>query len=168
MDSVGTIVAKWLAGERVALGTRRTFLVAVAASFLTLGFAVRDFRGFVRPLTHAKTPPPLPGDGGGGTKWGMPLRVRQEIFMEFATAEPTARAEGAKSFPGAALEWSAEDHRGSFERQRARELAAKYRVSIEQAYLCLDEGIRERWPGPDGEPLDARTVPLNPRRKYGF
>ena len=42
----------------------------------------------------------------------------------------------------------------------------RYGLTMSQVYLILDEGIRGRWPGPDGQPLDPHTVPLNPRRKY--
>lgn len=165
MDDLLKTAGDWLSGDKVRIRSRRTFLVALAISVLSFAYAVRDLRAFARPLTHAKPPPALPPDQGDA-RWGMPLATRKQVFAEFAAAEPAHRAEGARSFPGAALAWSADDHRGALERNKARELSGKYRVSLTQIYLCLDEGIREKWPGPDGNPLDAHTTPLNPRRKY--
>lgn len=165
MDDLLTTAGKWVSGEAVRIRTKRMLLVVSGVSLLTLFYAVRELRALARPLTHAKPLATLPAPAGD-SKWGMPLSMRREIFAEFAAAEPTNRAEGIRAFPGPALAWSAEDHRGAFERQKARELSSRYRVSLTQIYLCLDEGIHDKWPGPDGKPLDPHTVPLNPRRKY--
>lgn len=165
MDDLQTAVGKWLSGERVRVQSKRVFLVGIAFSVVTFVYAYRDLRALARPLTHAKPLAPLPADNGD-QRWGIPLATRKQIFSELAAAEPNARIEGARSFPGPALAWSAEDHRGAFERNKARELAGKYRLSLTQIYLCLDEGIREHWLGPDGAPLTPSVVPLNPRRKY--
>jgi hypothetical protein len=165
VDDLLKTAADWVAGEKVRIRSKRTFYVAVAISLVTFVIGFRNLRALAHPLTHAKPLAPLPADQGD-TKWGMSLASRKHVFAEFAAAEPAARVEGARAFPGPALLWSAEDHRGAFERNKARELAGKYRVNLTQIYLCLDEGIREGWPGPDGKPLDPHTVPLNPRRKY--
>lgn len=165
MDDLLKTAGDWLSGEKVRIGSKRTFLVAAGISVASFVIGFRDLRAFAHPLTHAKPLAALPADQGD-TKWGMALATRKQVFAELAAAEPGSRAEGARSFPGAALAWSADDHRGALERNRARDLAGKYRVSLTQIYLCLDEGIREAWPGPDGKPLDAHTTPLNPRRKY--
>jgi hypothetical protein len=45
-------------------------------------------------------------------------------------------------------------------------MAGKYRISLTQAYLILDEGIRNKWPGPDGTPLPATTPPLDIRTTW--
>ena len=167
MEDLLKTAGKWLSGDEVRVSTKRVFLVGVAISAVTIIVGVRDLRTIARPLTHAKPLAPLPPDEGD-MKWGLPLKTRRAIFDELAAAEPAARVEGARAFPGPALAWSAEDHRGAFERNKARELSGKYRCSLSAVYLSLDEGIRERWPGPDGKPLDPHTVPLNPRRKYDF
>jgi hypothetical protein len=167
VDDLLKTAGNWLSGEKVRIQSKRTLLIAVALSVLSFLYAFRDLRALARPLTHAKPLAPLPADVGT-TRWGVPIETRRQIFAEFAAAEPTSRAEGTKAFPGAALAWSAEDHRGAYERNKARDLASKYRLSLSQIYLCLDEGIHERWPGPDGKPLDPHTVPLHPRRKYDF
>jgi hypothetical protein len=61
--------------------------------------------------------------------------------------------------------WSREDDRGHYERVKMRELAARYEGTLTQMYLILDEGIRNKWPGPDGQPLPATTPPWDPRTK---
>lgn len=167
MDSVSTVVAKWFAGERVRVESRRMLGVVLACSVLTLGLAWREWRSAVRPLVSAKPPAPLPPDEGD-KRFGLPVGTRKRIFEELAAAEPHGRAEGQKGFPGVDLAWSAEDHRGAFERQKAAEVASRHRISLTQVYLILDEGIRERWVGPDGAPLTPTTVPLHPRRNYGW
>ena len=167
MDDLLLSAAKWLSGEAVRIRTRRALVILVGVSAIAFGYAGSRISKTMAPLVHAKPPPPLPPDQGD-VRFGVPLATRKEIFDEFAKAEPSARAEGVKGFPGPGMEWSAEDHRGAFERQKAAALSARYRLSLTQVYLCLDEGIRERWPGPDGKPLEARTVPLNPRRKNAF
>ena len=170
MDDLLHTARTWLSGEPVRLRTRRALVVAIGLHVIALGYATMKLKPIVRPLVHAVPPAALPAGPGDaqGDRFGLPLAKRKEIFEEFAAAEPQSRAEGQRAFPGPALAWSAEDHRGSFERQKAAQIAAKHRLNLSQVYLCLDEGIRERWPGPEGAPLDPRTVPLNPRRKYGF
>lgn len=167
MDRPGTLAAKWLAGERVSIRSRSMALVLFALSAGSLAYAWREWRDATGPLVTALPPAPLPPDSGD-TRFGVPLATRKKVFEDFAVAEPMGRAEGKKGFPGFELEWSAEDHRGAFERQKAAELSSRYRLSLTQVYLILDEGIREHWLAPDGEPLTPYTVPLRPRRKYGW
>lgn len=160
-------VLKWIAGDFV-LPRRRILAalwMAIAAAALSYAFVVT--RDMTRHLRTAKPPPPLPHDQGD-VRFGLPLATRKDIFRELASAEPNSRAEGKKSFPGAELAWSAEDHRGAYERKTVASIAQARGLSITQVYLVLDEGIRMKWPGPDGEPLTPFTVPLHPRRKYGW
>lgn len=163
----GQIVAKWLAGERVVIGSRRMLFAVVFVSLFSLAYAWREWKAAIYPLTSTKPPPAIPADQGD-TRFGVPLAVRKKVFEELASAEPGARAEGKRAFPGAELAWSAEDHRGSFERQKVAELSGRYGLSRTQIYLILDEGIRQKWTGPDGQPLAPNVVPLHPRRKYGW
>ena len=161
------IFAKWIAGDAVWVRSKRALGALSLVSVLALVYAATCGWPMVKPLVRAKPPRTLPPDAGD-VRFGVPLALRKEIFDEFAAAEPEGRAEGIKSFSGPALAWSAEDHRGAIERQRAAQIAARHRLSLTQVYLCLDEGIRAHWPGADGAPLEPHTVPLNPRRKYGF
>ena len=114
-------------------------------------------------LLHAKPPAAIAVEDAPGEKFRLPEPVRREIFAELATAEiaERARAIAANSWNGHV--WSREDDRGHYERVAARSSAAKHRVALAQVYLVLDEGIRERWPGPDGKPLAATTPPFSIR-----
>jgi len=163
----GQVVAKWLAGERVVIGSRRMLFALAFVSLFSLAYAWREWRGAISSLTTTRPPAPIPPDQGD-VRFGVALSVRKKVFEELAGAEPGARAEGKRAFPGGELAWSAEDHRGSFERQKVAELEGRYRLSRTQIYLILDEGIRQKWPGPDGQPLPPYVVPLHPRRKYGW
>ncbi len=143
--------------------SREEVLVFVALHAICLAVAVRTVASAVAPLTKA-APVPLVPEDRPGERFGVKDEIRKKIFQELAAAEPEHRLKGRASFPTEA--WSAEDHRASFERHLAANIAARYGLSLSQVYLIFDEGIRERWPGPDGQPLSPQTVPLKPRRKY--
>ena len=114
------------------------------------------------PITRDPRPAAL-ADGPGDIRYGLSEATRREIFKEIAAAEPNARQQGAAGFPG--QPWSQEDHRAAFERETIRSLAASKHLNLTQIYLVMDEGVRARWPGSDGKPLVATTIPLEPRRK---
>jgi hypothetical protein len=166
-QSLRDVALRWAVGDFVLVRSRIVLYVWLAAAAMSLAYAYVLVRDMTRPLRTAAPPPPLPPDSGD-IRFGLHLEVRKQIFAELAAAEPNARVEGKKSFPGPELEWSAEDHRGAFERKTAASIAATRHLSLTQVYLCLDEGIREQWPGPDGQPLSPKVVPLHPRRKYGW
>jgi hypothetical protein len=165
MKALFVAAVRWLAGEAPARAARRAFLVGACFSLLTLAYALTSAWRMIEPLAGG-VQPAVPADHGD-ERFGVPLALRKEIFQMLAEAEPEARVESARRFAGPGLEWSAEDDRASHERRKVAELAARFGLSITQVYLILDEGIRAHWRGPDGKPLEARTVPLNPRRKYG-
>ena len=167
MKDLLLLAGKWLSGDRVRVRSRRALYTVLLATSAALGWGAAQTWSAIAPVVRTKPPPPLPPDRGD-ERFGLPLTTRKQIFAEFAAAEPGGRAEGKRAFNGPGLKWSAEDHRGAFERQKAATLSARFPVSLTQVYMCLDEGIRERWPGPDGQPLDPHTVVLNPRRKYGW
>lgn len=158
---------EWLAGEPVRIRSRRQWWVVLGCGVATLVVALLKLREISRPLVQAKSLAELPAPSGDD-KFGLDISVRKQIFAELAAAEPKARIESRRSFPGPDLAWSADDERGARERREIAALMVKYKVTMTQAYLVLDEGIRERWPGPDGQPLQATTTPLHPRRNYGF
>ena len=167
MNPLLLTAGKWLAGDAVRIRSRRVLFAVLLATSAEFGWGIAQTWSTMRPAVQSKPPPPLPPDRGD-ERFGLPLSTRKQIFAQFAAAEPGYRAEGHRAFNGPGLEWSAEDHRGAFERQKAAALSSRFHVSLTQVYMCLDEGIREHWPGPDGKPLDPHTVPLNPRRKYGW
>lgn len=158
--------ADWWMNARARVRSRAALVIHVLVTVGALVFGVGWFAHTIRPLTHA-VQPELPPDQGD-VRFGLPLEKRKEIFREIAAAEPAAVQAGKNSFPGPELAWSAEDHRGAFEQKTVAALTTKYGVSTTQIYLCLDEGIRAHWAGPDGQPLNPHTVPLHPRRKYGW
>lgn len=162
-----TLTLRWLAGERIRIRSRTIFFAAVAVSVLSLVSAFVLCRRMTRNLATGQANAILPADHDD-VRFGVPLAKRKQVFKDLADAEPQARADGKKSFPGDELAWSAEDHRGAFERQRVAAAMGKYGLSQTQVYLILDEGIRQKWSGANGEPLTPFTVPLHPRRKYGW
>src|SRR4051812_20991194 len=111
------IAAKWLAGEPVAIESRRMLVVALVPIVASLAYAGRVAYEASRPLLEKQAVHPLPPDHDD-LRFGVPLAKRRAVFLELADAEPAARAEGKKSFPGAELAWSADDHRGAYERQK--------------------------------------------------
>ena len=160
MRPLADALAAWTESER----TTRTQLVAyLAASLFSLGVAGVWVARTVRPITSEKAPPALVDREPNGVRFGLSEESRRAIFKEIAAAEPSARSNGVAGFPG--QPWSQEDHRCAFERDTIRAIAARSGIDIAQVYLVLDEGIRDRWPGPDGKPLTPHTTPLQPRRK---
>ncbi len=117
----------------------------------------------VRPILRGR-PQPLPAPLPDGTRFGLKLVDRKRIFGDIARAEASAETKGKEGFPGDP--WSAQDHAASYERDTVRDVASRYKVTLTQAYLILDEGIRDKWPVGRGRPLDAAIVPLHPRRSW--
>lgn len=122
-----------------------------------------------KTLLGSRPPPPIPTQEVEDYRFRLPERVRREIFGKIAAAEIAERQRAIRErtwiLPGYpnGHQWSREDDRGHYERVALRTVAAEYRISLSQVYLVLDEGIRARWPGPDGEPLPGTSPPLDPR-----
>jgi hypothetical protein len=165
-DPLTAAASFWLDAKARA-SSRALVAVHLVLVFGSVAWAAGRARETVRPLLEGREAPPVARDEGE-TRFGLPLAKRKAIFAEIAAAEPQAILNGKTSFPGKELEWSAEDHRGAYERQTVAAMVLKYGVTTTQVYLCLDEGIRQQWPGADGKPLNPHTVPLHPRRKYGW
>lgn len=118
------------------------------------------------PLLRAKPPIPIPSEEIEDYRFRLPERTRREIFEQIAESEQSLREQALQTNSWKGHLWSREDDRGHFERLHFRKLAKDHKVSLSQIYLILDEGIRARWPGPDGQPLPATTPPLNPRQTW--
>jgi hypothetical protein len=166
-ESPVAVATDWVAGAPMKVRSRADLLVVAFVSLGSILYAVGQARTMTTVLRRGKPLTVLPAPQGD-ERFGLPLALRRKIFDHLAAAEPQARAEGKKSFPGPDLAWSADDHRGAYERKEIPVVMAKFGVSMTQAYLVLDEGIREHWPGPDGQPLNPKTTPLHPRRNYGW
>lgn len=143
--------------------SKAAWLVRAVAVSIALVALFRRVDAATTPLLSAKPPPPIPTEEIEDYRFRLPERTRREIFAELATAELAERARAIQANTWKGHLWSREDDRGHYERVAARAAAAKHKVSLSQVYLVLDEGIRERWPGPDGNPLPATTPPLNIR-----
>jgi hypothetical protein len=120
----------------------------------------------IAPLLNAKPPIPIPSEEIEDYRFRLPERTRKEIFAEIADSEQAERARAILKNTWNGHLWSREDDRGHAERAFFRQLAKHHGISLTQVYLILDEGIRAKWPGPDGQPLPATTPPLNPRATW--
>ncbi|MBX3204145.1 MAG: hypothetical protein KF764_03700 [Labilithrix sp.] len=143
--------------------SKAAWLVRVAAVGIALFALWRRVDAATQPLLAAKPPPAIPTEEIEDYRFRLPERTRRAIFMELATAELAERARAIQANTWKGHLWSREDDRGHYERVAVRSVAARHKISLSQTYLVLDEGIRERWPGPNGEPLPATTPPLDIR-----
>lgn len=141
---------------------RRARLGWMLVQVVALAVVIPPIAKMLAPVTTQPRPPRLV-DGPADARFGLDLATRKEIFSELAATEPRSREAGIAGFPG--LPWSQEDHRAAFERDAVRSIASRRSLNLTQVYLVLDEGIRSRWPGADGKPLMATSIPLDPRRK---
>lgn len=148
---------EWWLGERTLAMTRSRTLAEFTLRAIALLFALGLFLHETRVV---RTTPPPAALSVASPLYGVPDDQRHIIFQDLAADEPHARIESAKKFPGEP--WSIEDERAAHERDRAREIAGNYKISVTQAYLILDEAIRARSLYM-GKPLEANVVPLKPR-----
>lgn len=133
---------------------------------LSLAALLSVVRTTTRPLTTAPARAPMGGELQEGHRYGMPLEERKAVFAELAKVETAERARAIAENTWGGHQWSREDDRGHYEMTAARSLASRHRVTLTQIYMVLDEGIRERWPGPNGEPLLPTTPPQDPRSTW--
>ena len=157
-----TDVAEIFAPLDAEASSRVALLIRFATHLAAAAFAVVVVVTTIRPLTSPRPPRPLPGEGTEGSRFGLTLERRHAIFTQLAATEAYSRRMGTQGFPNDI--WSAEDHRCAYERDAVRGTAARNAIDLSTAYLIFDEGIRSHWPGPDGKPLVATTIPLVPRR----
>lgn len=144
--------------------TKAGWFLRIGVTALALFVLGRRVHAEVGPMLAAHPPAALPAVEIDDYKFRLPERTRREIFAELATAEIAERQRAIAANTWHGHVWSREDDRGWQERVAARAAAAKYRISLTQVFLVLDEGIRNKWPGPDGKPLAATTPPLNFRK----
>ena len=118
------------------------------------------------PLLSAHPPSPIPVQEIDDYRFKLPERTRKAIFEELAAAEVAERNRAIAANTWAGHAWSREDDRGYYERALAQRLTVKYKCSLSQIYLVLDEGLREHWEGPDGNPLPSNTPPFTFRQTW--
>lgn len=146
--------------------TRVGWLIRVAVTAFAVVILWKRVNVLIAPLVDAKPPIPIPSEEIEDYRFRLPERIRREIFLEIAGAEQAERRRAAEQNTWGGHLWSREDDRGHVERMNLRQIAQRYRISLTQTYLILDEGIREKWPGADGTPLPGTTPPLNPRQTW--
>jgi len=151
-------------------GTKPSSRVAWMVRIAVISFAVvvlyKRTGTATAPLLDAKPLPFIPSEEIEDYRFRLPERTRREIFTEIATGEIAERKRQVEVDKWHGHLWSREDDRGHFERVEFRTLAVKHKISLSQVYLILDEGIRNHWPGPDGQPLPATTPPLDLRTTW--
>jgi len=171
---MGWIVTEWQKlrpyFSLLDFGTRPSTRVGWAVRVAVLSFAVivlwKRIGAVAAPLLDAKPPPAIPSEEIEDYRFRLPERVRREIFMEIAGPEAAERKRAIEHDKWKGHLWSREDDRGHFERVELRQVALRNKITLSQVYLILDEGIRDHWPGPDGEPLPATSPPLDPRSTW--
>ena len=128
----------------MAIGSRQTRLsqlgIAVVIAWV-IGVTVFN-RAPARPQ-----PPAEPG--------------QRALFDEVVREEPSARDRARDDW--AHHRWSQQDAFGAFENERISRLAGEKRLWPQDVFRVVDRGLRARWPGPEGKPLETTTVPLKPR-----
>jgi hypothetical protein len=150
----------WGAAEKPR--SRAGVVLLLAAQVVALVVFYRQAKQTLGPLIRTPALPTIPAPTSM-TRFGMTETVRREIFRELAESEIAERQRAISQNTWNGHAWSRFDDLGYVQRARGRELALRYSVSLTQVYLVLDEGIRERWPGPDGQPLSALVEPLQLR-----
>ncbi len=146
--------------------TKAAWVVRLVVMLVAAWLVVKKTNALVSPMLSAKPPPKIPNEEIEDYRFKYPEEVRREIFMEIAKAEQAERRRAIEANTWKGHLWSREDDRGHYERVKMRELAARYKGTLTQMYLILDEGIRKKWPGPNGEPLPATTPPWDPRTTW--
>jgi hypothetical protein len=147
--------------------TKAGWIVRILVTIIAIGVLVQRTKAATAPLVAAKPPPSISAEDIEGYRFRMSDETRHAIFDDLAAAELAERDRAIKANTwGGTAPWSREDDRGHYERVAVRAAAAKFHVSISQVYLVLDEGIREHWLAPNGQPLPATTPPLSLRSTW--
>lgn len=147
--------------------TKVGWIVRLTATLLAAWLLSKRVRETTAPLLHAKPTPTIPTEEIEDLRFGgLTEEKRRAIFARIAAGEIAERKRAIAANTWQGHQWSREDDRGWQERTLLRSLASEYKISLSQVFLILDEGIRAKWPGPDGEPLKGTTPALEPRTTW--
>lgn len=86
---------------------------------------------------------------------------QRALFEVLAREEPSERERAKEDWPH--HRWSQQDAFGASEREHVMAVARERNRSPQDLFAVIDLGVRSHWPGPDGQPLEATVVPLQPR-----
>lgn len=161
LERARRVVDHWIEGRSLPRSPLAIVLV-VGANLMGVAVLVRTVRSTLGPMYRSPAPLPV-RQPTSMERFGMTETVRREIFAELADAEVNERRRAVTMNTWGGHAWSREDDLGYVQRARARDVALRYRVSLSQVFLVLDEGIRRRWPGPDGQPLRGTSEPISLR-----
>ena len=142
------------------------WFIRIAGGAIGVIVIVQTVRSTAEPLLAAKPPPVIPTQEFPGDRFRLSEDRRKEIFKELATAELSERKRAIDGNTWQGHMWSREDDRGWWENKAVREAALRHNVTATQVYLVLDEGIRNHWLAPNGQPLPGNTPPLNIRSTW--
>jgi hypothetical protein len=142
---------------------RRQLVVALVVRATLFALSVGVIVYVTHPVWSAAALAPVPRDAAGDVRFGLPVSERRAIFTRVVRGEPGYRRLAESRFAPHAF--SVNDDRAWGEMHDARALDREREdLTLSQIYLILDEGIRRRWSGPNGQPLEATVPPLDPRR----
>ncbi len=110
-------------------------------------------------VTRHAPPDPIP-PAQKSKRFGLSEEKRREVFEDIAEWDARWRRWAKQEFPNS--KWSREDHYHNLLRMHVEKLIDRHELNYAVIYLIYDEGIRQRWPTPEGDPLRPTTVPLEP------
>lgn len=145
-------------GDATLPDTPRVRQARFAVRALSLIAAVWLLLFVTKRVWNTPAPSALGADPeGSDMRFGLTEAARKRLFSELVANEPEWRSKAHEHFKEA---WRAEDDRAAFERDFVRDTASKRKLNVTVVYLVLDEGIRKRWPGPGGAPVEPTVIPL--------
>ncbi|MFO0557054.1 MAG: hypothetical protein U0269_03470 [Polyangiales bacterium] len=142
--------------------SRLATIALIVAQLASVALFVAAWKQSGAVIAAAPAPPPVQPPTAT-TRFGLTEEQRRAMFRELAAAEQAERARAIAQNTWGGHAWSREDDLGYVLRDRARAVGQRYGLSLTHAYLVFDEGVRNRWPGPDGQPLSATVTPLSLR-----
>ena len=140
-----------IAWSKLLVWGRRTLWVIPAGIALWLGSHV----------TSVEPPKPIPPPTED-SRFGVSDEKRRKVFDTIAEESRQWREESNNRFPNDP--WTAEDDFRNKVRLNFERYTDRFDLDRTTLHLIYDEGIRQRWKGPNGEPLEATTVPLHKRK----
>lgn len=88
--------------------------------------------------------------------------LAHSLYVELAQAEPAYRLQTSEDY--ASDPWSRDDAFAALEGGKVVQLRDRHGISVQDVYRAFDEGLRRRWPIPEGaERPRAFVAPLRPR-----